>query len=86
MAVAYEEPGCGDLLPFTQKSTGKVELRCWMKRPGSQSAFQFIPKVLDGAEDRTPGFAKPNSENIFSFDPALCTKTAKGSWENVPKK
>ncbi len=23
---------------------------CWMRRPGSQSSFQFIPKVFDGVE------------------------------------
>jgi hypothetical protein len=25
---------------------------CWAIRPGSQSVFQFIPKVLDGVEVR----------------------------------
>ena len=26
--------------------------RCWAIRPGSQSAFQFIPKVFDGVQVR----------------------------------
>ena len=36
---------CGDLLPFSHKNISEVE-------PGSQSAFQFIPKVFNGVKVR----------------------------------
>ena len=43
---------CGDFLPFSHKSISEVGHWCWAIRPGSQSAFQFIPKVFDGIEAR----------------------------------
>ena len=43
---------CGDLLPFSHRSISEVGHWCWAIRPGSQSAFQFIPKVFDGVEVR----------------------------------
>ncbi len=41
------DPGWRDLLPFSQKSISEVQHWCWVRKPGSQSAFKFIPKVLD---------------------------------------
>jgi hypothetical protein len=41
---------CGDLVPFSHKGISEVGHGCWTIRPGSQSAFQFIPKVFDGVE------------------------------------
>ena len=35
---------CGDL--FSHKSRSEVGYWCWAIRPGSQSVFQFIPKVF----------------------------------------
>ena len=43
---------CGDLLPFSHISISEVGHCCWAIWPGSQSAFQFIPKVFDGVEVR----------------------------------
>jgi hypothetical protein len=43
---------CGDLIPFSQKSINEVRHWGWAIRPGSQSVFQLIPKVLDGVEVR----------------------------------
>ena len=42
---------CGNLLPFSHKSISEVGHWCWAIRPGSQLAFQFIPKEFDGVED-----------------------------------
>ena len=42
----------GDLLPFSHKSISEVRHWCWTIMPGSQSVFQFIPKVFDGVEVR----------------------------------
>ena len=43
---------CGDLLPISHKSISGVGHWCWAIRPGSQSAFQFIPKVINVVEIR----------------------------------
>ena len=44
------EHWCEVLLPFSHKSISEDGHWCWEIRPGSQSVFQFIPKVLDGVE------------------------------------
>jgi hypothetical protein len=46
---------CRDLLPFSHNTFSEVEHWCWAIRPGSQSAFQFIPKVFDGFDVRALG-------------------------------
>ncbi len=46
------ESGCRDLLPFSHKSISEVQHWCWVLKPGSQSVFLLIPKVLDGVEVR----------------------------------
>ena len=38
---------CRDLLPFSHKSISEVGHWCWVIRPDSHSAFQFIPRVFD---------------------------------------
>ena len=38
----------GDLPPFSHRCISEVGRWCWVLRPGSQSAFQFIPKVRLG--------------------------------------
>ena len=43
---------CSDLLPFRRNSISEVRHWCWAIWPGSQSAFQLIPKVSDGVEVR----------------------------------
>ena len=43
---------CGDLLPFSHKSICEVGHGCWAIKAGSQSTFQFIPKMFDGVEVR----------------------------------
>jgi len=43
------ESGCRDLLPCSHRSTG-VQHWCLEISFGSQSAFQFIPVMLDGVE------------------------------------
>ena len=42
---------CGDLIPIQPKEH-EVGHWCWAIRPGSQSAFQFIPKVFNEVEVR----------------------------------
>ena len=43
---------CRDLLPFSHKSIIGDRRWCWVIRPGSQSAFQFIPKLINAVEVR----------------------------------
>lgn len=69
---------CGrDLLPFRHKSFTKIQQQCWVIGSGSQSAFQFIPKVWDEVEIRTlcrpVKFFPANWENNFFMELALYT-------------
>jgi hypothetical protein len=67
---------CGDLLPFSNQSIREVGHWCWAIRPGSQSAFHFIPK--DSMELRSELWAGQSSSstlistNHFCMDLALC--------------
>lgn len=76
------DAGCRDLLSFSHKSISGVGHWCWTIRPGSQSVFQFIPKVLNGrgwGQGSAPASQVPphQTENLFFIfffmDLALCT-------------
>ena len=58
-----------DLLPFSHKSISEVGHLCWAIRTGSQSAFQFIPKLFDGVEVRAlwrpVKFFQPDLDKAF---------------------
>ncbi len=54
-------------------SIWEISLWCWTRRPGSQSPFQFIPKVLDWVEVRALCSSTPNSSNHVFMELALCT-------------
>ena len=68
------EQCCGDMLPFSHKSNSEVGNWCWRIRPGSQSAFQFIPMELrSGLSAGQSTSSTPISTNYFCMDLALCT-------------
>ena len=68
---------CWNLLPYRHKSISEVRHWCWAIRPGSQSAFQFIPNVFNGLRSGCcagqSSSSTPTLRNDFSMDLALCT-------------
>ncbi len=70
-------------------SSSICEVRHWccIRRPGSQSLFQSIPKVYDRIELRSglcvgqSGSSKPNSSNHVCMDLALCTGSSHAGTE-----
>ncbi len=51
-----------------------VEQWCWTRKPGSQSPFQFIPKVFDGVEVRVlSGPVKFFHVKLIQLTMSLCT-------------
>ena len=86
---------CGDLLPFSRKSISEVGHGCRAIRPGSQSTFQFMPKVFDGVEVkalcRPVKFFHTDLNKPFPYGP-LCARghchaeTGKGLPQTVATK
>ena len=68
---------CRYLLPFSHTSISEVCHWCWAIRPDSQSAFQFIPKVLYRVEIRVlcrpVKFFHNDLNKSFMYGLALCT-------------
>jgi hypothetical protein len=61
------------LLPFSHKSIIADRRWFWVIRPGSQSAFQFIPKLMDAVEVRAlcrpVKFFHTNLDKPFLYGP-----------------
>ena len=67
------EQCCRNWLPFSHKSISEVGHGCWPIWPGSQFAFQLIPKVFDGVEVRAlcrpVKFFHTNLDKPFRYGP-----------------
>lgn len=58
-------------ISVARRSFDRVRHRCWARKPGSQSQFQFTPKVFDRIVWASQDL--PNSTNHVFMDLALCT-------------